>query len=236
MKIYLLIYNFIICIIKHIFSQSKNIYTTNLTLYVCWSVCLFVCLSGYRCECCWRLAMTKRTRATGSMRIGDKFRLQRQLIVPSNNYIQMKKVWVGKQLTYTINTTVRSTVHLNQWKNTNEVIIGFNNIPVQLSSGQFAHRIRYSVFLPIYNSRSTKKGISLCSYIHKHQIRGKKHNTTGQKFLLYNPNSVWSKTSTNDLFDVPMRSSHRAETCKFFGLYLLHIITTSYGKHFGLYS
>ena len=57
-----------------------------------------------------------------------------------------------------------------------------------------------------------------------------------RKSLLFKNTDIWIKKEDNKDFDVTMGSFDGAEVCELVGLYILHILSTKYGKNLnGIY-
>ena len=64
----------------------------------------------------------------------------------------------------------------------------------------------------------------------------KKPLCTVENSLLFNNTDIWIKKEGNKDFDVTMGSFDGAEVCELVGLYILHILSTKYGKNLnGIY-
>ncbi len=106
-----------------------------------------------------------------------------------------------------INSNLRKTLNLNQWKNTQNVIEWFGNIKEK-------HRHSFISFdiVDFYPSIS-------------------------ENLLdLFNDGKPWTKKDSNSLFDVTMRSYDGAEICELVGLFMLNNLGQKFGKeNIGLY-
>ena len=107
---------------------------------------------------------------------------------------------VNKKILQKINTNIRSTTLLNQWKNTSSVINCFENIPEKCQ-----HTFVISDIKSCYPSISEdhlKKSINWAEQhtkISKQDIEIIMHS---MKSLLFNKNAAWVKKGDNNLFDV----------------------------------
>ncbi len=105
-----------------------------------------------------------------------------------------------------INSNLRRTLNLNQWKNTQNVIEWFGNIKEK-------HRRNFISF-DFYQSMSENlldQALSWASnlaIITKDEISIIKH---ARKSLLFNDGKPWTKKDSNSLFDVTMGSYDGAE-------------------------
>ena len=150
------------------------------------------------------------------------------------NPAKSKMGLVSKKILEKINTSIRSTTLLNQWKNTSSVIDWFKNIPEK-------HQHTFVIFdiesfYPSISENLLKKSINCAKQhtkISKQDIEIVMHS---RKSLLFNKNTAWVKKGDNNLFDVTTGSYDGAEVCELIGFYILHNLANKYGKeNLGLY-
>lgn len=152
-----------------------------------------------------------------------------RLINPSKSEIgKVSKIILDK-----INTHIRSTSLLNQWRNTSSVLSWFSQIPnktnckfIKFDIVNFYPSISESLLL---NAIRFAKG--MCT-ISDEEIDTILH---ARKSLLFCNGETWIKKG-NQLFDVTMGSFDGAEVCELVGLFLLHHMQTLFDANcVGLY-
>ena len=152
-----------------------------------------------------------------------------RLINPAKNEIGR----ISKVIVEEINKKLRSTLQLQQWKDTSDVIDWFNNIEQKQVHKFMIFDIKD--FYPSITSTLLNNAISFAKqYVNicNDDLRIIHHS---RKSLLYNNGEEWIKKG-NELFDVTMGAYDGAEICELVGLFLLNEISKSYKKEqVGLY-
>ncbi len=121
-----------------------------------------------------------------------------------------------------INSNLRKTLNLNQWKNTQNVIEWFGNI-----KEKDRHSFISFDIVDFYPSISSISWASNLASITKDEISIIKHT---RKSPLFNDGKPWTKKDSNSLFDVTMGSYDGAEICELVGLYILNNLRQKFGK------
>ena len=141
---------------------------------------------------------------------------------------------VSKQILDNINSKIRKTTKLNQWKNTSDVTNWFTRIP-DMQKHSFAS-FDINSFYPSITKSLLSKAISFAknfTTISDNDIDIIMHC---RKSLLFDNETAWTKKNDNDMFDVTMGSFDGAEVCELIGLFLLNNLSEKYGKNnVGLY-
>ena len=152
-----------------------------------------------------------------------------RLINPAKNEIGR----ISKNLLDNINQQLRSTLKINQWKNTQSVVDWFKNLKNK-------KRLKFVVFdiENFYPSISEKLLTDALNFA-KGKVKIKKidYDTImhARKSLLYKQGEPWMKTNSG-IFDVTMGAYDGAEICELVGIYLLSILSTRCDKeNIGLY-
>ena len=122
---------------------------------------------------------------------------------------------------------------MNQWRNTQKVILWFKGIKNKEKSSftnfnivDFNSSVSKVLLINAINFAGTITNID------KKVIDTIMHS---RKSLLFNNNEIWIKKD-NPNFDVTMGSFDGAELCEIVGLYLLNILKNEFGrKNIGLY-
>ena len=141
---------------------------------------------------------------------------------------------VSKQILDNINSTMRKTTKLNQWKNTSDVTNWFTSIPDMQKHSFVSFDI--DSFYPSITESLLSKAISFAK--NYTTIRDKDIDIIMHcgKSLLFDKETAWTKKNQSDMFDVTMGSFDRAEVCEPIGLFLLNNLSEKYGKNnVGLY-
>ena len=152
-----------------------------------------------------------------------------RLINPAKNEIGR----VSKVILEKINSNLCRKLHINQWKNTANVIDWFNSIENKQTKKfcvfdikEFYPSIRESVLTNALqfakkHTKVLKKDIDLIMH--------------SRKSLLFNNGETWIKKD-NENFDVTMGAYDGAEVCELVGIYLQSLLSEKYNKsEFGLY-
>ena len=140
---------------------------------------------------------------------------------------------ISKQILERINQNIKSKLRLNQWKNTSDVIKWFSNV-------QRKEHQAFIVFdiVEFYPSISAKLLDAALEFASKHDNITEEEKTIirhAKKSILFSEQNNWTKTTSQDFFDVTMGSYDGAETCELVGSFILSSITAKYGNSFGLY-
>ena len=152
-----------------------------------------------------------------------------RLLNPAKNEIGR----ISKDILDNINKSLRSTLQLNQWKNTVDVIDWFKKIKNKPQHKFVVFDVKD--FYPSIKESLLKKAINFAKqYV---QIKKIDYDTImhARKSLLYTDEQPWIKKESG-LFDVTMGAYDGAETCELVGIYLLSILSTKCNKkNIGLY-
>ena len=134
----------------------------------------------------------------------------------------------SKKILQKINTNIRSTTLLDQWKNTSSVINCFENIS---EKRQHTFAIFNSEsFYPSTSEDLLKTSINWAEQhtkISKQDIKIIMHS---RKSLVFNKKAALVKKGDVNLFDVTMGSYDGAEVCELVRIYILHNLAKIYGK------
>ena len=141
---------------------------------------------------------------------------------------------VSKIITERINTCIKQSTYLNQWKNTANVIDWFT----KLENKHLHTFIQFDIvdFYPSISDDLLKKAINF----------GKKYTIINaqdrniimhcKRSMLLNNTEEWVKKGDNHEFDITMGSMDGAETCELVGLFILNALGNKFGKeNIGLY-
>ena len=126
---------------------------------------------------------------------------------------------ISKNVLEEINTKLRSTLELNQWKSTRSVIEWFNNIENKKNCAFIQLDIKD--FYPSVTEKILDNAIEFAkeyTTIVDDDIRIIKHC---RKSLLFEKDATWIKKGTACNFDVTMGSHVGAEVCELVGIYIL---------------
>ena len=141
---------------------------------------------------------------------------------------------VSKIILDDINNKIRSTLNLNQWKNTESVISWFQAINDKPNHTFLSFDI--VEFYPSISEHLLDEVISWAQTltdITEQQISIIKH---ARKSLLFYDEKTWVKRNNQSLFDVAMGSYDGAEICELVGLFILNKLSEKFGKNnIGLY-
>ena len=133
----------------------------------------------------------------------------------------------------TINVNRRNSLHLNQWKNTQEVIDWFKGI----DNKQRYKFIMFDIkdFYPSISKELLTDALTFAETIINLDDQDKKIIYHSRKSLLFNQKQTWMKKGS-DLFDVSMGAYDGAEVCELIGIFLLNLVGRQYDpKNIGLY-
>ena len=140
---------------------------------------------------------------------------------------------ISKHHLQRINNELRTSLGINQWRNSAGVIDWFCSITdknnckfVQFDIVEFYPSISEELLTKALNFAKSKLQVS------NEEIRIIQHS---RKSLLFESDNTWIKKN-NSLFDVTMGSYDGAEVCDLIGLYLLYEMRTKFGEvELGLY-
>ena len=156
-------------------------------------------------------------------------KLPTRLINPAKNEIGR----ISKAIVQKANANLRTTLQLQQWNNTNDVLNWFKNIRNKKLCKFMMFDIKE--FYPSITEKLLKDAISFAKKhvpISNNDMKIIKH---ARKSLLYSNGKPWVKKN-NESFDVTMGAFDGAEICELVGCYLLSTISKSYQKeNVGLY-
>ena len=140
---------------------------------------------------------------------------------------------ISKTILDKINVNLRNSLHLNQWKNTQEVIDWFKGIDNK-------QRYKFIMFdiKDFYSSISKElltDALTFAETIINLDDQDKNIIYHSRKSLLFNQEQTWMKKGS-DLFDVSMGAYDGAEVCELIGIFLLNLLGRQYDpKNIGLY-
>ena len=141
---------------------------------------------------------------------------------------------VSKSILERINGEIVECLEFNQWKNTNQVIQWFDDIPVK-SECTFI-QLDIKEFYPSISEKTLDEAISFARNhvnVTDEEVRIIKHC---RKSLLFKNDEPWKKKTTDSMFDVTMGSYDGAEVCELTGSYILSILASKIPKNnMGLY-
>ena len=152
-----------------------------------------------------------------------------RLINPAKNELGR----ISKAILDKINHNLCKKLKVNQWKNTQNVIEWFKNIPDK-------HLYKFIMFdikdfYPSITQELLNKAIKFAEEHITISQDDKKIIDHARKSLLFNNKEAWMKRK-GGLFDVTMGAFDGAEVCELIGILLLYIIAQYYlKKDFGLY-
>jgi len=140
---------------------------------------------------------------------------------------------VSKSILDSINSKLRITTNVNQWKNSYDVINWFKDTRHK-SQSTF---VNFDIvnFYPTITQQLLSDAISFAQQyiqIDQQDITIIQH---ARQSLLYTTEGPWRKRSCDTLFDVTMGSYDGAEVCELVGIYLLNKIQDKTTCNIGLY-
>ena len=141
---------------------------------------------------------------------------------------------VSKAILDIINDDIKSSINVNQWKNSQAVIEWFKNI-IDKPNHSF---VSFDVveFYPSITEELLDQAISWAksfSDIPDEHVTIIKH---ARKSLLFSDDQPWVKRTNESMFDVTMGSFDGAEICDLIGLYILNDLVQKFGNdNIGLY-
>ena len=141
---------------------------------------------------------------------------------------------ISKSILDRVNSNLRKKLHVNQWKNTDQVIEWFSSIKnkqnctfVQLDIKEFYPSISRQIL------EDSIEFAKLHTTITEKEIRTIFHC---RKSLLFFNDEAWKKKNTHDCFDVTMGSFDGAEICELVGIFIIHKLSSIINKNnMGLY-
>ena len=140
-----------------------------------------------------------------------------RVIQPAKPEIQR----VSKIILDEINSTIRTTKNVNQWRNTAAVIDWFTNLENKETMRFFKFDIQ--AFYPSITQKLLQKAIVFAANITFISENDINIIMQSRETLLFHEGEAWKKKKGN--FDVPMGAYDGAEVCELIGLYILDKIT-----------
>ena len=140
---------------------------------------------------------------------------------------------ISKTILDKINVNPRNSLHLNQWKNTLEVIDWFKGI----DNKQYYKFIMFGIkdFYPSTSKELLNDALTFAETIINLDDQDKKIIYHSRKSLLFNQEQTWMKKGS-DLFDVSMDAYDGAEVRELIGNFLLNLLGRQYDtKNIGFY-
>ena len=130
-----------------------------------------------------------------------------RLINPAKSEIRI----VSKEYIDSINKIIREKANVNQWRNTDAVVTGFQNI----ENKEISSFIKFDIvdFYPSISKDLLTNAINFAKSITPIDDKIIKTILHARKSLLFNKNEVWVKKDNPD-FDVIMGSFDGAEVCE----------------------
>ena len=129
---------------------------------------------------------------------------------------------ISKTVLEKINKKLLKELDFNQWKNTDDVIRWFRNIPNK-SKCKFI-QLDIKRFYPSITEKLLNNAITFAENyipISKEDIRIIKHC---RKSLLFYRKEAWKKKDTDTTFNVTMGSYDGAELCEIIGIYIQSLL------------
>ena len=140
---------------------------------------------------------------------------------------------IGKTISDEINVNLRNSLHLNQSKNTQEVIVWF----IGIDNKQHCKFIMFDIkdFYPLISKELLTYALTFAETIRNLNDHDKKIIYHFRKSLLFNQELTWIK-KVSDLFNVSMRICDSAEVCRLIAIFLLNLLGRQYdSKNIGLF-
>ena len=158
------------------------------------------------------------------------YKISCRLINPSKSDIgKLSKIIFDK-----INSDILSTVQLNQWKNSQEVVELFKNIWNKNNALFIVFDIES--FYPSISHELFHKAINFVKTIRDITDKDISIITQSRGTLLFNSKEPWLKKSGNEELDVSLGCFDGAEVCELVGVFILHLLKTVMRKeNVGLY-
>ena len=152
-----------------------------------------------------------------------------RLINPAKNEIGR----ISKSILDDINSRLRSSLEVNQWKDKTEVINWFKGIEDKRQHKFLMFDIEN--FYPSITEDLLKKALNFASKRVEVTEEEKKIIFQARKSLLFNKGQAWVKKE-GGTFDVTMGAYDGAEVCELVGSFILHQLGSKYNrKDIGLY-
>ena len=140
---------------------------------------------------------------------------------------------IGKTISDEINVNLRNSLHLNQSKNTQEVIVWF----IGIDNKQHCKFIMFDIkdFYPLISKELLTYALTFAETIMNLNDHDKKIIYHFRKSLLFNQEPTWIK-KVSDLFNVSMGICDSAEVCRLIAIFLLNLLGRQYdSKNIGLF-
>ena len=140
---------------------------------------------------------------------------------------------ISKTILDKINVNLRNSLHLNQWKNTQEVTDWFKGIDNKQCYKFFMLDIKD--IYPSISKELLNDALTFAETIINLDDQDKKIMYHSHKLLLYNQEQTWMKKGS-DLFGVSMGAYDGVKMCELTGIFLLNLLGRQYDtKNIGLY-
>ena len=152
-----------------------------------------------------------------------------RLINPAKSEIGV----ISQQILAEVNSRVRNSSGLQQWKNSTAVIDWFNG----LSNKANLKFMKFDIveFYPSISGDLLRKALDYAKTLTNISDTDEAIIWHSRKSLLFNENSTWTKKQGGN-FDVTMGSYDGAEVCELVGLYLLNLLSVHFDRNqLGLY-
>ena len=148
---------------------------------------------------------------------------------PKCRLINPAKPEIGKVSKFIIdklNKTIRESIKVNQWHNSDDVIEWFTKLPNK-SKGKF---IQFDIveFYPSISRDLLSKTMDFAKTITTVSKDDERIIYHSRKSLLFTNENAWVKNSNDPNFDVTMGSFDGAEMCELVGLYILNKLSQKY--------
>ena len=140
---------------------------------------------------------------------------------------------IGKTISDEINVNLRNSLHLNQSKNTQEVIVWF----IGIDNKQHCKFIMFDIkdFYTLISKELLTYALTFAETIMNLNDHDKKIIYHFRKSLLFNQELTWIK-KVSDLFNVSMGIYDSAEVCRLIAIFLLSLLGRQYdSKNIGLF-
>ena len=140
---------------------------------------------------------------------------------------------ISKTISDKINVNLCNSLHLNQWKKTQEVIDWLKDIDNKQHYKFFMFDIKD--FYPLVSKELLTDASTFAETLINLDDHDKKIIYHSRKSLLFSQEQTWMKKESN-LFDVSMGAYDVAEMCELVGIFLLNLLGRQYDmKNIGLY-
>ena len=152
------------------------------------------------------------------------------LINPSQSEIGK----ISKKILDNINKKIKSATHINQWRNTKEVIDWFQNINNKKNCTFITFDVKS--FYPCISSNLFENTILFAKKYAAISDEERNIIMQSRKTFLFYDGSPWIKKGHNENFDIPMGCFDGAECCELVGAYILNLLGEFVDKgNIGLY-